>query len=109
MFQQYINETLRKFLDIFCSAYMDDVLIWTDRDYGDQMEKVGLVLGKLKAAGLNLDLSKCKFALEETKYLGFIVTAGEGIKVDPEKVKAIKEWKAPINATGVQSFLLRLH
>jgi hypothetical protein len=96
---------LRKFLDIFCSAYMDNVLIWTDRDYSDHMEKVGLVLGKLKAAGLNLDLSKCEFAVKETKYLGFIVTAGEGIKVDPAKVKAIKEWEAPINATGVRSFL----
>jgi hypothetical protein len=50
-FQQHINKKLRKFLDIFCSAYMDNVLIWTDRDYGDHMEKVGLVLGKLKAAG----------------------------------------------------------
>jgi hypothetical protein len=104
-FQRYINETLRKFLDIFCSAYMDDMLIWTDGDYGDHMEKVGLVLGKLKAAVLNLNLSKCKFAVKETKYLGFIVTAGEGIKMDPEKVKAIKEWEAPINATGVRSFL----
>jgi hypothetical protein len=52
-----------------------------------------------------MDLSKCKLAVKETKYLGFIVTAGEGIKVDPEKVKAAKKWKAPINATGVQSFL----
>jgi hypothetical protein len=29
-FQRYINWTLRDFLDDFCSAYLDDVLIFTE-------------------------------------------------------------------------------
>ena len=104
-FQRYINGVLQEFLDIFCSAYMDDILIWSDGDYLDHMTKVSQILAKLKAAGLKLDLGKCEFAVKEVKYLGFVITAGEGIKVDPEKVAAIKEWKAPVNATGVRSFL----
>jgi hypothetical protein len=104
-FQRYINGVLREFLDICCSAYMDDVLIWSDGDYLDHMVKVNQILAKLKTAGLRLDLSKCEFAVKEVKYLGFIIAAGEGIKVDPEKVAAIKRWEAPVNATGVRSFL----
>jgi hypothetical protein len=69
-FQRYINEVLREFLDIFCSAYMDDVLIWSDGDYLDHMAKVNQVLAKLKAAGLKVDLAKCAFAVKEVKYLG---------------------------------------
>lgn len=104
-FQRYINTTLQEYLDHFCSAYMDDVLIYSDGDYLDHLEKVDLVLKRLKAAGLRLDLKKCEFAVKEVKYLGFIIAAGEGVKVDPEKVAAIKSWEAPVNAKGVRSFL----
>ena len=30
MFQKYINWALQEFLDEFCSAYIDNVLIYTD-------------------------------------------------------------------------------
>ncbi|CBF76163.1 hypothetical protein AN5065.2 [Aspergillus nidulans FGSC A4] len=31
-FQKYINWTLREYLDEFCSAYIDNVLVYTNRD-----------------------------------------------------------------------------
>ena len=37
--------------------------------------------------------------------LGFVIEAGKGLRMDPEKVKAIKEWEAPVNVKGVRSFL----
>jgi len=37
-------------------------------------------------------------------FLGHIITA-EGVKVDPEKVKAVSEWKQPTNVIEVCSFL----
>jgi hypothetical protein len=40
----------------------------------------------------------------KTEYLGYII-APEGISMDPEKVRAIKEWKEPINIKAIQSFL----
>ena len=63
------------------------------------------VLRKLLEAGLNVDLTKCKFATKEVKYLGFIIKAGESIKPDPEKVKAILEWEAPTTVRGVRRFV----
>jgi hypothetical protein len=43
--------------------------------------------------------------VESTKYLGFIIEAGKGVRMDPEKVKAIQDWQAPTMVKGVRSFL----
>ena len=89
-FQKYINTTLQKYLNHFCSVYMDNILIYSDGNYLDYINKVNLVMEYFKTAGLRLDIKKCEFTVRETKYLGFIITAGKGIKVDPEKVEAIR-------------------
>ena len=49
------------------------------------------MLNKLRIAGLYLDINKCKFKCKSTTYLGYIIKAGEGIRIDPVKVKAIQE------------------
>ena len=46
-FQKYINHTLRDFLDDFCSAYIDDILIYTDRSLAQHKEQVKRVLQHL--------------------------------------------------------------
>jgi hypothetical protein len=40
-----------------------------------------------------------------TKYLGYIIEVGRGIRMDPDKMKAIKEWQPPKTLKGVRSFL----
>ena len=37
--------------------------------------------------------------------MGFIISVEEGIKVDPEKIRAIAAWESPTNVKGVRSFL----
>jgi hypothetical protein len=104
-FQRYINWTLRKYIDDFCSAYLDDVLIYTDGSLKEHRKHVNKVLDALGQAGLSLDIKKCEFEVKSTKYLGFIIEAGQGLRMDPEKVKAIREWQAPKTVKGVRSFL----
>jgi len=29
-FQRYINNTLREYLDVFCTAYLDDVMVYSN-------------------------------------------------------------------------------
>ena len=104
-FQRYINHTLREYLDNFASAYIDDILIYSDGSLDDHRQKVKLVLQKLQEAGLQLDIDKCKFECQSVKYLGFIIEVGKGIRMDPEKVTAIQSWEAPKTVKGVRSFL----
>ena len=104
-FQRFINSTLQELLDFFCSAYVDDVIIYSDGDLEDHFKKVSKVLNSLKTAGLRLDLDKCAFGVTKIKYLGFIIEAGVGVKVDPDKVLAICDWEEPNNVSEVRSFL----
>ena len=39
------------------------------------------------------------------KYLKFIIKAGVGLRIDPEKIKAIWEWEAPKIKKEVRAFL----
>jgi hypothetical protein len=96
---------LNDFFNKFYSAYMDDVFIYFDEFYQDYMSKVKKMLRKLHKAGLKLDIEKSEFAFSEVKYLGFIISAGEGIKINPGKVEAIKKWEAPTIIKGVRSFI----
>ena len=43
----------------------------------------------MKEVGLQLNINKCEFEVKLIKYLGFIIKAGKGIKIDLAKVKAI--------------------
>jgi hypothetical protein len=105
IFQKYINSILNDFLDKFCSTYMNDVFIYSDGSYQNYMSKMKKVLRKLHKAGLKLDIEKSEFAFLEVKYLGFIISAGESIKINPGKVEAIKKWEAPTIVKKVRSFI----
>lgn len=104
-FQRFVNHTLREFLDVFVSAYVDDILIYTDGSLAEHKEQVKQVLAKLSDAGLQVDIEKCEFNCKKTKYLGFIIEAEKGIHMDPDKVKAITEWEAPTTVKGVRGFI----
>lgn len=104
-FQRFINSVLGDYLDVFCSAYMDDVIIYTDGNLDDHLDKVREVVKRMREAGLKIDIDKCAFGVKQIRYLGFIIEAGIGIKVDPAKVEAITAWEEPEDASGVRSFL----
>jgi transposase InsO family protein len=104
-FQRFINSTLREYLGHFVSAYVDDVLIYTDGSKEDHYDQVRKVLTRLQSAGLQLDIDKCEFAVQTTKYLGFMISAGKGISMDPEKLKAIEEWARPTTVKGMRGFI----
>ena len=102
-FQKYINESLRKYFDIFYTAYLDDVFIYSikEEDYADYVLQV---LKRLYRQELQIDIDKCKFSTTKVKYLSMIVTTN-GIEIDAEKVKAIQRWKTPSSMKKVQMFL----
>ena len=52
-----------------------------------------------------MDIDKSKFEVQTIKYLGYIIEAGRGVQVDPEKIAAIKEWTTPTTVKGIRGFL----
>jgi hypothetical protein len=102
-FQHLINEILGEYLDIFCVAYLDDILVFSD-SLGVHKRHVRTILAKVAETGLTLKVSKCEFHTTETEYLGYIISP-KGLQMDEEKIRTIREWQEPRNVKGIQSFL----
>jgi len=102
-FQAFINDALRPFLDRFCTAYLDDILIYSEKEE-QHIEHVKQILKALTKAGLQVKPQKCEFHTNNVEYLGFIITA-EGLQMDPAKITTIIEWPIPKKFRDVRSFL----
>ena len=103
-FQALINTTLCKYLDIFVTAYLDNILIYTKGTLKEHIQEVKKVFKALQEADIRLQPDKCKFHVKTVKFLGSIITTN-GIQMDNKKVKAIREWLEPRNLKEVQAFL----
>jgi len=88
-YQRYMNDVLFDYLDDFCTAYLDDILIYSDNEL-EHKEHIRKVLQRLREAGLQADIKKSEFSVKRTKYLGFIIST-DGIEADPEKTAVIDQ------------------
>ena len=59
---------------------------------------------KLRENKLYGSLSKCAFYRPKMHYLGHVIS-GDGVSVDPSKIRAIMDWPAPTSVTEVRSFM----
>ena len=82
-FQNYINHTLHGALDNYCTAYLDDVLIYS-KTREEHTKHVNEVIRRLGDAGLQIDIAKSEFYTKKTKYLGLIIST-DGLRMDPKK------------------------
>ena len=102
-FQTMINDVLREYIDMFVVVYLDDILIFSTT-LGQHKEHVHQVLRKLQDANLLVESDKCEFHKQHVKFLGYEITPGF-IGMDPDKVKAVREWPHPTNVKEVRAFL----
>jgi len=99
IYQQYMNDILFNYLDNFCTAYLDDIMIYSKNEM-EHEEHVYKVLQRLHKAGLQANIKKLEFSVKRIKYLGFIISM-DGIKVDPDKTAIINQWEPPWTVKGV--------
>ncbi len=60
LFQKYINNTFHEHLNKFCTAYLNDILIYFNNELKHKIH-VKLILWKLQEADLQINIIKCKF------------------------------------------------
>jgi len=119
-FQREINRILRRLLglelvirtDVHIDdddgmavvAYIDDILIVTKGSLDKHHKQVSKVFQLLMDNHMCVEIDKCIFDASETTFLGFIVR-GSGLKMDPEKARAIVDWPRPTSRKKVRQQL----
>ena len=102
-FQGLMNSIFNPFLKKIVLVFFDYILIY-NRPWKDHVQHADRVLKLLEEKQLYAKTSKCFFRVQEVEYLGHIVSH-EGVKVDPNKIKSIKEWNIPTTIKPIQEFL----
>src|SRR5437762_12466665 len=87
MFQHYINNKLHDILNIFMTAYIDDILIYLFT-LSEHQKHVQMILEQLQETDLQYDIKKCKFHATEIMYLDLIISHDD-IKINSVKIEAI--------------------
>lgn len=100
--QRFIDNVLGMDLEPFVFIYLDDAIIVT-QTFEKHLEILEEVFKRLAAANLTLNKDKCRFCQPELRYLGYVVDAN-GLRVDPDKVKAILEIPTPRSVKEVRQF-----
>ncbi|PKU62463.1 RNA-directed DNA polymerase [Dendrobium catenatum] len=79
-FMRLMTEVLKPFLNKFCVAYFDDILVYSE-SMTDHVTHLSSILTVLRTNKLYLNPSKCEFVVPRVYFLGFVLSV-EGIQVD---------------------------
>jgi hypothetical protein len=101
-FMRLMNEVMKDFIGKFVIIYLDDILVFSKTEE-DHMRHLTLVVRRSKWEKLLINLKKSSFMKTKLIYLGFLISSNE-LKMDPEKVKEIKEWSSPRSIFEVRIF-----
>ena len=103
MFQRKIDKIVKELPNVFGIA--DDILVvGYEADGKDHDELLQRVLQIYRQVNLKLNKSKCHFRCTSVPFFGEIILQ-QGVKPDPQKLKAPMEMLHPKNKKGLQAFL----
>ena len=100
IFQREMQVVLGELPGVVCQ--MDDILVFGS-DKSEHDKRLCVTLEKLRRAGVTLNAEKCEFNRRTVKFLGHIIDR-EGIKADPDKIRAITSFDAPKNRKELRRF-----
>jgi hypothetical protein len=70
--------------------YLDDILIFTKEIKEEYIDKIRLILKKIRKYDLLLKPKKCEFFKKKISFLEYIISIEE-MRIDPDKIKVILE------------------
>jgi len=98
-----MNQVFRPYLDMFVIVFIDDILVYSCSE-DEHFDYLWTVLQTLRDHKFFANFSKCEFWLRLVAFLSHIISF-EGIRVNPQKTEAVRNWPRPISLTDIWSFL----
>ena len=102
-FMRLMTNILHPVLGKCAQVYLDDVIVYSP-SFEQHIKDLQIVLDLITKANLKLSPEKSKFAHQTLKYLGHVV-AHDGIRVDPEKTRAMQLLSPPKTPKQVRAFI----
>lgn len=102
-FQRLVNALFGGLRGLHLQAFLDDLCIASE-SWGKHVELLEQIFKIIVKAGLKLKAEKCIFGAREVTFLGHKITQN-GLKPDPEKVRAITEMPRPTDVSGERRVL----
>ncbi|GBM57276.1 Transposon Ty3-I Gag-Pol polyprotein [Araneus ventricosus] len=101
-FERLMEAVVRGLSSEACLVYLDDIII-VGQTFEEHLNNLRKVFQRLQKANLKLNPKKCRFFQREVAYLGHVISA-EGVKTDPENIKAVVDWPRPDKIHDLRSF-----
>jgi hypothetical protein len=101
-FMRLINDVMNPYLDQCVIAFIDDILIYS-KTKEEHERHVKQVLELLREHKLYAKGSKSAFFKHEVSFLGYVIST-DGIRMEKEKVEAVRDWPVPRNVGEVMEF-----
>ncbi|CAI5681852.1 unnamed protein product [Oreochromis niloticus] len=100
-FQRRVDETYEGLRGV--AAIVDDVLVFgaTKQEHDDNLRAM---LQRSRERGVKLNPDKCTICVKEVSYFGHTLSH-EGLKPDPQKVKAVQDMAPPQNRAELETVL----
>lgn len=106
-FQRAMYIAFHELINKIILTYLDDLTVFS-KHKEDHFNHLELVFQKCLEFGFSLNPKKCIFGVSQGKLLGHVVSK-EGVSIDLNHIKSIKELPLPVNKKGIQSFLGKIN
>lgn len=102
-FQRVMDHVLRGLQNVICVVYLDDILVFST-SLQEHIVNLRKIFERLRESNFKIQMDKSDFLKHETAYLGHIITPN-GVKPNPDKIKAIQNYPIPKTTKQIKGFL----
>jgi len=95
--------TWRLFFTFFLKKVIFYIVIYAT-SFEEHARKYNLLIKRLRRANLKLQPGKCEFLKTEIIYLGHVISK-DGVKSDPKKLEAVRQFSRPKTPKNIKQFL----